>query len=80
MSESMKQTILEQFDVPGSSYETVMMLVEIPPGVNSGLHTHPGFDAAYLLDGDLMVLERDSRRSRSIPASLGTCVQALCTR
>jgi quercetin dioxygenase-like cupin family protein len=35
-----------------------MMLVEISPGVNSGLHTHPGFDAAYLLEGDLMVLER----------------------
>jgi len=26
--------------------------------VNTGLHTHPGFDAAYLLDGDLTVLER----------------------
>ncbi len=58
MLEPMKRTILEQFDVPGRSYETVMMLVEIAPGVNSGLHTHPGFDAAYLLEGDLMVLER----------------------
>jgi quercetin dioxygenase-like cupin family protein len=28
------------------------------PQVNSGLHTHPGFDAAYLLEGSLTVLER----------------------
>ena len=34
------------------------MLVEMAPQVNSGLHTHPGFDAAYLLDGSLTVLER----------------------
>ena len=31
---------------PNSNYETVMMFVEIPPEVNSGLHTHPGFDVA----------------------------------
>ena len=42
----------------GSNYETVMTLVEIAPGINSGLHTHPGFDAAFLLEGDLVVLER----------------------
>jgi quercetin dioxygenase-like cupin family protein len=34
------------------------MLVEMAPQVNSGLHTHPGFDAAYLLEGGLTVLER----------------------
>ncbi len=58
MTEPMKRTILERFEVPDSNYETVMMFVEIAPAVNSGLHTHPGFDAAYLLDGDLTVLER----------------------
>ena len=26
--------------------------------MKTGLHTHPGFDAAYLLEGDLTVLER----------------------
>jgi quercetin dioxygenase-like cupin family protein len=34
------------------------MLVELAPQVNTGLHTHPGFDAAYLVEGDLTVLER----------------------
>jgi quercetin dioxygenase-like cupin family protein len=51
-----KRAILEGFDVPDSNYETVMMLVEVPPQVNTGLHTHPGFDAAYLLKGSLTVI------------------------
>ena len=59
MPEPITRTILERFDVPHSGYETVVMLVEMAPGVNSGLHTHPGFDAAYLLEGGLTVLERD---------------------
>lgn len=58
MREPITRTILERFDVPDGSYETVVMLVEMEPQVNSGLHTHPGFDAAYLLEGSLTVLER----------------------
>lgn len=58
MREPITRTILEKFDVPDSNYETVIMHVEIAPQVNTGLHTHPGFDAAYLLEGDLTVLER----------------------
>jgi quercetin dioxygenase-like cupin family protein len=58
MPEPITRTILERFDVPDSSYETVVMLVEMVPQVNSGLHTHPGFDCAYLLEGDLTVLEQ----------------------
>ena len=58
MSEPITRTTMEKFDVPDSGYETVMMVVEMAPHVNSGLHTHPGFDAAYLLEGDLTVIER----------------------
>lgn len=58
MPDPIVRNILETFDVPDSKYETVIMHVELAPGVNSGLHTHPGFDAAYLLEGDLTVLER----------------------
>ncbi len=58
MPEPITRTILEKFDVPDSGYETVVMLVEMAPQVNSGLHTHPGFDAAYLLEGSLTVLEQ----------------------
>jgi len=55
MPEPITRTIMETFDVPDSGYETVMMLVEMAPHVNSGLHTHPGFDSAYLLEGGLTV-------------------------
>jgi quercetin dioxygenase-like cupin family protein len=58
MSDAITRTILERFDVPNSGYETVIMHVELMPWTNTGLHTHPGFDAAYLLDGDLTVFER----------------------
>src|SRR3954466_15681283 len=58
MPEPITRTILETFDVPDSNYETVIMLVELAPQVSTGLHTHPGFDAAYLLEGSLTVLER----------------------
>jgi quercetin dioxygenase-like cupin family protein len=59
MPEPMKRTILERFDVPDGKYETVIMHVEVAANANTGLHTHPGFDAAYLLDGEITVLERD---------------------
>ena len=58
MPEPITRTVLEQFDVPDSRYETVVMLVETAPRVKTGLHTHPGFAAAYLLEGGLTVLER----------------------
>ena len=58
MPEPIARTILEKFDVPDSHYETVIMLVELAPQVNTGLHTHPGFDAAYCVEGELAVLER----------------------
>ena len=58
MPEPITRTIMERFDVPDSDYETVVMLVEMAPHVNSGLHTHPGFDAAFLLEGGLTVLEQ----------------------
>ena len=71
-----KRTDLERFDVPKGDYETVIMLVEVPPQVNTGLHTHPGFDAAYLIEGDLTVLVQVSRVSRSSPANLGAWLRA----
>jgi len=61
MPEPMKRTILERFDVPDSNYETVIMHVEVAAQANTGLHTHPGFDAAYLLDGGITVLESGQR-------------------
>jgi len=64
MPEPVTRTILEKFDVPNSKYETVILLVELAPNVNTGLHTHPGFDAAYCVEGDLTVLERGGPAKR----------------
>jgi quercetin dioxygenase-like cupin family protein len=58
MPEPITRTVLEKFDVPDSNYETVIMLFELAPQANTGLHTHPGYDAAYCVEGDLTVLER----------------------
>src|SRR5437868_7205621 len=58
LPEPITRTLMQKFDVPNSAYETVIMVAEMAPQVNSGLHTHPGFDAAYLLEGGLTVLER----------------------
>ena len=58
MADPITRHTLETFDVPEGKYETVIMHVTLAPGINTGLHTHPGFDAAYLLDGGLDVLER----------------------
>jgi quercetin dioxygenase-like cupin family protein len=52
---NIKRTPLQKFDVPGSTYETVIALVEIVPNVAVGRHTHPGIEAAYVLEGDVVI-------------------------
>ena len=58
MPEPITRTIMEKFDVPDAPMKPWSWLSKMAPHVNSGLHTHPGFDAAYLLEGSLTVLER----------------------
>ena len=51
---SIKRTVLQRADDPGSAkYEAVMAIAEIPPGGTSGRHTHPGIELAYVLDGSV---------------------------
>ena len=57
MPEPITRTLMQKFDIPNSVYETVIMVVEMAPQVNSGLHTHPGFDAAYLHSTPVDLLE-----------------------
>jgi quercetin dioxygenase-like cupin family protein len=44
--------------IPGR--DIVQVLTEIPPGVESGWHTHPGEEIGYIVAGDveMMVLDR----------------------
>lgn len=51
-----KRTILQRTDVPGSNYEVVMVLVEVPPNTKVGRHTHPGTVVGYLLEGEYTML------------------------
>jgi quercetin dioxygenase-like cupin family protein len=54
--ETIKRTLLQKFDVPGSNYETVIGLADIMPNANIGRHTHPGIEGGYLIEGDLVIM------------------------
>jgi quercetin dioxygenase-like cupin family protein len=53
---TIKRTPLQKFDVPGTSYETVIGIAEVVPNVLIGRHTHPGPESGYVLDGDMTLL------------------------
>jgi quercetin dioxygenase-like cupin family protein len=46
-----KRTILEQIDVPGSAYTTIMAMTEIEPNATVDRHIHPGTEITYVLEG-----------------------------
>lgn len=51
-----KRTPLQQFDVPGSNYVTVIGLAEIAPNASIGRHTHPGLEGGYMIEGEMTLL------------------------
>src|SRR5215472_17797606 len=53
---TIKRTPLQKFDVPGTSYETVIGMAEIVPNVNVGRHTHPGPESGFMLEGEMVLL------------------------
>ena len=53
---SIKRTPLQRFDVPGTTYETVIGMAEIAPNVSIGRHTHPGPESGYIIEGGLELL------------------------
>ena len=46
------RTILQQSDVPNSSYTVVMAVTEIAANMTAARHTHPGSEVAYMLAGE----------------------------
>jgi len=63
-----KRTILQRADEPGASnYEAVMAIAEIPSGMSSGRHKHPGIELAYILDGS-MTVEHDGSPTTTVKA------------
>ncbi|MGO9359555.1 MAG: cupin domain-containing protein [Xanthobacteraceae bacterium] len=48
-----KRKILSQIDGPVPGYVTITVEAEIDPGTTVARHTHPGIEAAYVLEGEL---------------------------
>ena len=46
-----KRTVLQQGDLSAPGREVVQALAEIQPGAESGMHTHPGEEIAYIVEG-----------------------------
>lgn len=58
-----KRTPLQSIDFP-DGYKTVTGLAEVLPGHASGMHTHPGIETGYVLDGEvLMIVEGQPDRT-----------------
>jgi quercetin dioxygenase-like cupin family protein len=51
---AIKRTPLQAIDFP-EGYKTVTGLAEIVPGGASGLHTHPGIESGYILEGEVLM-------------------------
>ena len=64
---TIKRTPLQKFDVPGTSYETVIGMAEIVPNVNVGRHTHPGPESGYMVEGE-MVLFVEGQPEKTVKA------------
>jgi len=66
-AQQIKRTPLQRFDVPGTHYETVIGLAEVVPNVGIGRHVHPGVEAGYVLEGE-MVLRVDGQADKLVKA------------
>ncbi len=62
-----KWTELQRHDIPGTGREGVTMAIEIPPGVTSARHSHPGEDFGYLIEGTI-VLQVDGKPPITVKA------------
>ena len=66
-TQGIKRTILETHDVPGTKYESVLGIAEIPSNTEFPRHTHPGTENSYVLEGSL-TLNADGQPERTLKA------------
>lgn len=76
-SPGIKRTILQKVDVPGTTYETVLGMAEIAPGMNAGRHTHPGPETGTVVEGEMVLIiegqpDRTLKAGDSYQISAGT--------
>jgi quercetin dioxygenase-like cupin family protein len=48
-----KRTVVQQGDLSAPGREVVQAIAELQPGGQSGRHTHPGEEVAYILEGTI---------------------------
>ncbi len=46
---------VQRHDIPGTTLVGVTTVAEIPPGVTSARHSHPGEDFGYLIEGTIIL-------------------------
>ncbi len=52
----LKRTILQTFDVPAGDTETVMAQSELGANLTTARHSHPGPEAAFVIEGSGSIL------------------------
>src|SRR4051812_30484420 len=67
MQPTFKRTVIQQGDLSIAGREVVTAIAEFQPGATVGRHTHPGEEAAYILEGTLL-LEQDGKPSVTLGA------------
>jgi quercetin dioxygenase-like cupin family protein len=51
-----QRTVLQRKDISVPGHETVVVRVDLAPGVSAGRHTHPGEEISYVIDGQGEIL------------------------
>ena len=55
------RTDLQRHDLSAPGREVVQTIVELDPGVRSSMHTHPGEEIVYVLEGAPLAYEVDGK-------------------
>src|SRR6185436_12324330 len=50
-----KRTVLQTTQISFAGHEAVTAKAELPAGVSSGRHTHPGEEIGYVLEGSVAI-------------------------
>lgn len=58
-----KRTVLQQTDLSVAGREVVTVRADIPAGGSAGLHTHPGDEISYVLEGSLELIVDGASRT-----------------
>jgi len=69
-----KRTVLQTVELSIAGREAVTAKAELPAGVSSGRHTHPGEEIGYVLEGTLTI-ERDGQ-SKTVKAGEAFAIPA----